>query len=153
MYNLYSRPISCQLSECTAKATTAAIAEREHAHQIKEDPEDQIKPNAKRYFKKVSSSAFCQKNIFMLLAAASIAAQISFLFLFFFFFFFSPSLADFLRFVLTSPQSYGIKLLRSPRVCLILRELSWVIFPNDIMARLTAMFHAALRESKLLARG
>lgn len=33
------------------------------------------------------------------------------------------------------------------------KELSWMIFPNDIMARLAAMFHAAFCESKLLAQG
>eukprot|EP00064_Thunnus_orientalis_P012284 superscaffoldBa00001868_g12319 len=32
------------------------------------------------------------------------------------------------------------------------KELSWMIFPNDIMGRLTAMFHAAFCESKLLAQ-
>lgn len=67
---------------------------------------------------------------------------------------FCLSLASSLCFVLTSPQCYGIKL-RTFSVRLILagsKELSWMIFPNDIMARLTAMFHAAFCESKLLAQ-
>lgn len=69
---------------------------------------------------------------------------------------FRLSLASFLCFVLTSPQCCGDKTLRTFSVRLILagsKQLSWMIFPNDIMARLAAMFHAASCESKLLAHG
>lgn len=68
---------------------------------------------------------------------------------------FSLCLACFLRFVLTSPRLLDKTSLNFFQFVWFLQDQkrrSWMIFPNDIMARLAAMFHAASCESKLLAQ-
>lgn len=68
---------------------------------------------------------------------------------------FSLCLACILRFVLTSPRLLDKTSMNFFQFVWFLQDQkrrSWMIFPNDIMARLAAMFHAASCESKLLAQ-